>query len=458
MALFGCIFTAPGHVVAPDAFKASVQRGNNFRAAAFRADRGDGHVFIVRAFNAGTELKFARDNILKQLTRGGTIGLKFLPADLQLQDCRAFDTAPYYTAAEILFDTGLLRAQIAAAPAQAVAAENHYAVLGLEVGAPWENVKGAFRRKALQLHPDKGGDSEEFDRARVAYDALNPANAVRVAPETVIKALPYEADVDAHEGMRRAALEKVESLREQLKAAEEQLAQVSKVANKKCGDVRKTTQRMKAQKFMQQFRCSAARWDTAEVMRWFQPKRGFPPNEHTSHPAFKEWLAECEDIYGEDLRRGNTDLDPYIKFIAWNPSAMFSGNTAFRIKVGLDHEDALDHGIEIQVAYGRLSQWGAAPCAKTLARLGWVREDVQGRSSCWYSNFDTASLKQCRDDGLRKRFQVEVDSEAAPPSDEEMENIRQSIKRRRTEDPRGMALAASIFNAARFEPPRCGDE
>ena len=345
MALFGCIFTAPGHVVAPDAFKASVQRGNNFRAAAFRAIRGDGQVFIVRAFKAGTELKTARNSVLAQLVRGGTIGLKFSGADLQLQECRAFDVAPYYTAAEILFDTGLLQAPIDVAPAQAAVAENHYAVLGLEVGAPWETVKGAFRRKALHLHPDKGGDGEKFDRARAAYDALNPTNAVEVAPEAVIKALPYEADVVAHTVALEVALQRVRSLKEQLKAAKQHLGQVSKVALKKCGDVRETTRRMKAQKFVQQFQCSAARWDTAEVMRWFQPKRGFPPNCNPRDLAWEEYEAECLDLYGEDHRPGTTDLDPYIKFIAWNPSLRWPGEIAFRIKVGLDHEDALVGGL-----------------------------------------------------------------------------------------------------------------
>ena len=393
MALFGCTFTAPGHVVAPDAFKASVQRGNNFRAAAFRADRGDGLVFIVRAFKAGTDLKTARDNILKQLTRGGTIGLKFPGADLQFQECRAFDTAPYYTAAEILFDTGLLRAQIAVAPAQAAVAENHYVVLGLEVGAPWENVKGAFRRKALHLHPDKGGDGEEFDRARAAYDALNPANAVRVAPETVIKALPYEADVDAHKGMVLAAVEKVESLREQLNAAEEQLKQVREVALKKCGDVERTARRAKAQRFvLQHFNRSARYWDPAHVMCWFRPQGGFPPldvNLSQPSPERDQWFAACA-AYGEELRMGNEDLDPVIKFVSWTSNHRFQGDVV-RIKVGLDFEDIVDHGVELVMSVGHLT-FGRVPCAKTLVQLGWNQKDARSLScGGWLHDFDVTS-------------------------------------------------------------------
>ena len=439
MALFGCIFTAPGHVVAPESFKASVQRGNNFRAAAFREIRGDGQVFIVRAFKAGTELKTARDNILKQLTRGGTIGLKFPGADLQLQECRAFDTAPYYTAAEILFDTGLLQAQIAVVPPRAAIARDEFATLGLAAGATQDQIKSAFRSAVLEHHPDKGGDAGKFDDVMKAYESLR--GAPEGVPKSAIQALPYEADVDAHTGMVRAAVDRVAFCEGQLKAAKQQLAQVSTVANKKCGDVERTARRVKAQRFVQEhFNRSAKYWDPVYVMCWFRPKQGFPPlgvSLSQPGPERDQWIASL-DAYGENLRMGNEDLDPVIKFVSWTSEHRFQGEVAFRIKVGLDYVDIVDHGVELVVNASYLTCYnsGRVPCAKTLVQLGWNRDEARSLAyGGWVHDFDVASCMARKNAAAssRKRLQVEVSNEAARPSDEvsEMEDIHQSFKRRR---------------------------
>ncbi len=54
--------------------------------------------------------------------------------------------------------------------------ENHHAVLGVSRGADRSEIREAFRRRALECHPDvSGGDSGEFMAARRAYEALvNP--------------------------------------------------------------------------------------------------------------------------------------------------------------------------------------------------------------------------------------------------------------------------------------------
>ena len=55
--------------------------------------------------------------------------------------------------------------------------ENHHAVLGVRTGAGRSEIREAFRRRALECHPDVsgGGDSSEFMAARRAYEALvNP--------------------------------------------------------------------------------------------------------------------------------------------------------------------------------------------------------------------------------------------------------------------------------------------
>ena len=50
--------------------------------------------------------------------------------------------------------------------------DNNYSVLGLKRSASDEDIKQAFRKKALETHPDKGGDVEEFRKVREAYECL----------------------------------------------------------------------------------------------------------------------------------------------------------------------------------------------------------------------------------------------------------------------------------------------
>lgn len=47
-----------------------------------------------------------------------------------------------------------------------------HALLGVAAGAPLEEVKAAFRRKALEHHPDHGGDAAAFIAVKRAYDRI----------------------------------------------------------------------------------------------------------------------------------------------------------------------------------------------------------------------------------------------------------------------------------------------
>ena len=47
-----------------------------------------------------------------------------------------------------------------------------YAVLGLEPGASFDEVKAAWRQLVMRCHPDKGGDAAEFRRVQAAYEAI----------------------------------------------------------------------------------------------------------------------------------------------------------------------------------------------------------------------------------------------------------------------------------------------
>lgn len=48
-----------------------------------------------------------------------------------------------------------------------------YEILGLKKDASQEEIKKAYRKKAVEHHPDKGGDPETFKQAQIAYDNLS---------------------------------------------------------------------------------------------------------------------------------------------------------------------------------------------------------------------------------------------------------------------------------------------
>ena len=54
-----------------------------------------------------------------------------------------------------------------------------YALLGIEATATLDDVKAAFRKKALAHHPDRGGDAAAFMAVKRAYDAIAKRRARR---------------------------------------------------------------------------------------------------------------------------------------------------------------------------------------------------------------------------------------------------------------------------------------
>jgi len=49
---------------------------------------------------------------------------------------------------------------------------NLYELLGISRESTQEEIKDAFRKKAILCHPDKGGDPKEFNEVRTAYEIL----------------------------------------------------------------------------------------------------------------------------------------------------------------------------------------------------------------------------------------------------------------------------------------------
>ena len=51
-----------------------------------------------------------------------------------------------------------------------------YEILEVSTGASLDEIKKAFREKALKYHPDRGGDEEKFKQINEAYSILSDAN------------------------------------------------------------------------------------------------------------------------------------------------------------------------------------------------------------------------------------------------------------------------------------------
>ena len=49
---------------------------------------------------------------------------------------------------------------------------DHYSILGVSRNADANTIKSAYRRLALQHHPDKGGDPEMFRKVQEAWEEL----------------------------------------------------------------------------------------------------------------------------------------------------------------------------------------------------------------------------------------------------------------------------------------------
>jgi curved DNA-binding protein CbpA len=54
-----------------------------------------------------------------------------------------------------------------------VAGATFYDLLGVEPDASQREVKAAFRRRSLSVHPDHGGSAEAFVRLQEAYEVLS---------------------------------------------------------------------------------------------------------------------------------------------------------------------------------------------------------------------------------------------------------------------------------------------
>ena len=60
-----------------------------------------------------------------------------------------------------------------AAQKEEVDTNKYYELLGVDKKATTEQIRKAFRKKAIKEHPDKGGDPEKFKEVTSAYEVLS---------------------------------------------------------------------------------------------------------------------------------------------------------------------------------------------------------------------------------------------------------------------------------------------
>ncbi len=83
-----------------------------------------------------------------------------------------------------------------------------YSVLGLQRGAPSDAIKKAYRKRAFDTHPDRGGNPTDFLRVQAAFEVLNGFIQANGADEEPIDSLLTERldDIDvAFEQLYREA-------------------------------------------------------------------------------------------------------------------------------------------------------------------------------------------------------------------------------------------------------------
>ena len=79
------------------------------------------------------------------------------------------------------------------------AGRGHYDILGIPRAATVQEVRSAYKRRALQVHPDRGGDADSMHEVHVAFETL---------PDPLLRA-KYDMDLRSGSALREDGLQGV---------------------------------------------------------------------------------------------------------------------------------------------------------------------------------------------------------------------------------------------------------
>lgn len=86
-----------------------------------------------------------------------------------------------------------------------------YSVLGVAAGATHDEIRAAYRKKAMLLHPDRGGTFEQMAELNTAYDVLGDPERRQQYDATGSTASATEKDAVARAHLLRAFSEALQS-------------------------------------------------------------------------------------------------------------------------------------------------------------------------------------------------------------------------------------------------------
>ncbi len=61
---------------------------------------------------------------------------------------------------------------------------NPYSVMGVKPSTSFEDAKRIYRKKMLELHPDRGGDPEDMKKVKEAWDLLKSNKSTMLGQKT----------------------------------------------------------------------------------------------------------------------------------------------------------------------------------------------------------------------------------------------------------------------------------
>ena len=79
-------------------------------------------------------------------------------------------------------------------------------ILGVAEGAGMDEIRSAYRRRALETHPDRGGSAEDFIKVQAAYEMLCALGGVQ----------PSASEIPIPDDLRRLIDEIVAAFRREL--------------------------------------------------------------------------------------------------------------------------------------------------------------------------------------------------------------------------------------------------